>query len=151
MNLKEQLLSDIKTAMKAGNQEELTTLRGLSSVVKNAEIAKQMKAGASATLTDEEITTALLTEAKKRKDAINQFTTGGRPELAEGEQKELAIIQRYLPKQLSAEETEAEVSRIMAASGATDFPTAIKAVMAELKGKADGQVITTIIKKKLGQ
>lgn len=149
MALKDQIMADVKTAMKAGNQEELTTLRGLTSVLKNAEIAKQMKAGATATLTDEEATNALLTEAKKRKDAINQFTTGGRPELAANEQKELALIQRYLPKQLSAEETEAAVTRIMTASGSTEFGVVMKAVMAELRGKADGQLITDIIKKKL--
>ncbi len=149
MALKDQLMADVKTAMKAGNHEELTTLRGLTSVLKNAEIAKQMKAGATATLTDEEATSALLTEAKKRKDAITQFTAGGRPELAANEQKELALIQRYLPKQLSAEETEAEVLRIMTTSGSTEFGVVMKAVMAELRGKADGQLITDIIKKKL--
>ncbi len=149
MALKDQLMADVKTAMKAGNHEELTTLRGLTSVLKNAEIAKQIKAGATATLTDEEATSALITEAKKRKDAITQFTAGGRPELAANEQKELALIQRYLPKQLSAEETEAEVLRIMTTSGSTEFGVVMKAVMAELRGKADGQLITDIIKKKL--
>jgi uncharacterized protein len=149
MALKEQLMADIKTAMKAGNSEELTTLRGLSAVVKNAEIAKQMKAGVTATLTDEEIISVISTEAKKRKDAINAFTTGGRPELAQGEQKELLIVQRYLPKQLTADETAAAVEKILTASGAKDFPSAMKAVMAELKGKVDGAAVTEIIKKKL--
>jgi uncharacterized protein len=147
MALKEQLMADIKTAMKAGNSEELTTLRGLSAVVKNAEIAKQMKA--TATLTDEEIISVISTEAKKRKDAINAFTTGGRPELAESEQKELLIVQRYLPKQLTADETAAAVEKILTASGAKDFPGAMKAVMAELKGKVDGAAVTEIIKKNL--
>jgi uncharacterized protein YqeY len=150
MTLKEQLMNDVKTAMKAGAHDELTTLRGLTSVLKNAEIAKQMKEGASAVLSDDEAVLALLTEAKKRKDAINQFTTGGRPELAENEQKELALIQRYLPKQLSAEETAAAVDRIMAATGLKEFGPLMKAVMTELRGKADGQMITDIIKKKLG-
>lgn len=149
--LKDQLMADIKTAMKAGNQSELTTLRGLSSVLKNAEIAKQMKAGASATLTDEEGMSVLLTEAKKRKDAMAAFATGGRPELATQEEAELAIVQRYLPKQLSAEETAQAVERILSSSGATDFPTAMKAVMAELRGKADTTAITEIIKKKFGK
>jgi uncharacterized protein YqeY len=150
MTLKEQLMNDVKTAMKAGAHDELTTLRGLTSVLKNAEIAKQMKVGASAVLTDEEAVLALLTEAKKRKDAINQFTTGGRAELAENEQKELLLIQRYLPKQLSAEETAEAVDRIMATTGLKEFGPLMKAVMTELRGKADGQLITDIIKKKLG-
>ncbi len=151
MALKDQLMTDIKTAMKAGNQSELTTLRGMSSVLKNAEIAKQMKNGASATLTDEEAMNIILTEAKKRKDAMTQFTAGGRPDLAENEQKELVIVQRYLPKQLTGEETAKEVERILAASGAQDFPAAIKAVMAELRGKADTTAITEMLKKKFGK
>lgn len=149
--LKDQLMADIKTAMKAGNQSELTTLRGLSSVLKNAEIAKQMKAGASATLTEEENMNVLLTEAKKRKDAMLAFSTGGRPELATQEEAELAIVQRYLPKQLTAEETTQAVERILTSSGASDFPNAMKAVMAELRGKADATIITEIIKKKFGK
>lgn len=148
MALKDQLMTDIKAAMKAGNSAELTVLRGLSAVLKNAEIAKQMKNGASATLSDEEGMNVFLTEAKKRKDSIAAFTET-RPEMAENEKVELAIIQRYLPTQLSAAETEQEVEKILAASGAKDFPTAIKAAMAALKGKADGKLITEIIKKKL--
>lgn len=150
MAVKDQILADIKTAMKAGDPAKLTVLRGVSSSLKNAEIAKQVKAGASATLTDDEAMAVLLTEAKKRKDSIQAFTDAGRPELAQGEQAELAILQAYLPQQLSAEETERAVEKILAASGAKDFPTAIKAAMAELKGKADGKLITEILKKKLG-
>ena len=149
--IKDQLMTDIKTAMRAANHEELTTLRGLSAVLKNVEIAKQMKAGASAVLTDEESMSALLTEAKKRKDAIAAFTTGGRPELAANEQKELALVQRYLPKQLSTEETTKEIERIIAESRATDFPSAMKAVMAQLRGKADSSIITETIKQKFGK
>ena len=149
--IKDQLMTDIKTAMRAANHEELTTLRGLSAVLKNAEIAKQMKAGASAVLTDEESVNALLTEAKKRKDAIAAFTTGGRPELAANEQKELALVQRYLPKQLSTEETIKEIERIIAESHATDFPSAMKAVMAQLRGRADSGLITETIKQKFGK
>lgn len=148
MAFKDQLSTDIKTAMKAGNSAELTVLRGLSAVLKNAEIAKQMKNGASATLTDEEGMGALMTEAKKRKDSIAAFAET-RPEMAEAEKQELAVIQRYLPAQLSAEDTEKEVSRIMTASGLKEFGPLMKAVMAELRGKADGQMITDIIKKKM--
>ncbi len=148
MNLKEQLIADIKTAMKAGETDKLTVLRGVSSALKNAEIAKQMKAGASATLTDEEMLSVMMAEAKKRRDSIAAFATT-RPELAESEKKELEILQVYLPKQLSREEIEQAVSRIMASSGLKEFGPLMKAVMTELKGKADGQTITDIIKKKL--
>jgi len=149
MTLKEQIAADIKAAMKAGEQDKLTLLRGVSSALKNAEISKQMKQGASATLTDEEMLGVVNTEAKKRKDSITAFTSAARPELAANEQKELEILQTYLPKQLSATETEAAVARIVTSSGLKEFGPLMKAVMAELKGKADGQMITDIIKKKL--
>lgn len=150
MPIKEQVMADIKNAMKAGNQAALTVLRGVNSSLKNAEIAKQVKAGASATLTEDEALAVLLTEAKKRKDSIKAFTDAGRPELAENEQRELEVLQAYLPKQLSPAEVEEAVARIMAASGLTEFGPLMKAVMAELKGKADGALITEILKKKLG-
>ena len=149
MNFKEQLLADIKTAMKAGEADKLTVLRGVSSSLKNAEIAKQMKAGASATLTDEEMLSVVMSEAKKRRDSITAFTES-RPELAANEQKELEILQAYLPKQLSEAETEKEIDRLMAESGLKEFGPLMKVVMASLKGKADGQLITNIIKRRLG-
>lgn len=148
MNLKEQIAADIKTAMKAGEADKLTVLRGVSSSLKNTEIAKQMKSGASATLTDEEMLAVVMTEAKKRRDSIAAFATT-RPELAEGEKKELEILQIYLPKQLSRDEVEQVIDRSIASSGLKEFGPLMKVVMAELKGKADGQLITDIIKKKL--
>ena len=149
MNLKEQLTADIKAAMKTGETEKLTVLRGVSSSLKNAEIAKQMKVGASAMLTDEEMLSAVMAEAKKRRDSIAAFAAT-RPELAENEKKELEILQVYLPKQLTRDEVEQAVGRIMTSSGLKEFGPLMKAVMAELRGKADGQTITDIIKKKLG-
>jgi hypothetical protein len=149
MTLKEQLMNDIKAAMKAGASDELTTLRGLSSVLKNAEIAKQMKAGASAVLTDEEGVNALLTEAKKRKDAMVAYQAASRPELVAKEQSELVLVQRYLPAQISAADAEKEIDRIIAESGVKEFGPLMKLAMASLRGKADGQMITDLIKKKL--
>jgi uncharacterized protein YqeY len=149
MNLKEQIMNDIKAAMKAGETDKLTVLRGVNSSLKNAEIAKQMKAGASATLTDEEMLAVVTGEAKKRRDSIAAFTNAARPELAAGEQAELVILQAYLPKQLSSVEVEQAVDRIMSSSGLKEFGPLMKAVMAELKGRADGQMITDLIKKKL--
>lgn len=148
MNLKEQIMTDIKTAMRAADSAKLTVLRGVNASIKNAEIAKQMKQGASATLTNEEMLAVVATEAKKRKDSIAAFATT-RPELAENEKAELEMLQVYLPKQLSAAEVETAVDRIMASSGLKEFGPLMKAVMAELKGKADGQMITELIKKKL--
>ncbi len=164
MTLKERISADIKAAMKAsagggqaGESGKLTTLRGLIAVLNNKAIEKRTKAaqggqaGKDEALTDEEVTNALLTEAKKRKESIEVFKNGGRADLAENEAKELLIIQEYLPKQLSSEETQAAVEAILAKINAKEFGPAMKAVMAELRGKADAALVTEIVKKKFGQ
>lgn len=140
----------MKTAMKAGDSGKLTTLRGLISVLNNKGIEKRAKTGTEEPMTDEEVTTALLTEAKKRKESIEVFKTGGRPELAENEAKELAVIQEYLPKQLSAEETTKAVTEIISKAGSKEFGPVMKMVMAELRGKADAALVTELVKKQLG-
>lgn len=140
----------MKTAMKAGDSSKLMTLRGLISVLNNKSIEKRAKTGTEEPMTDEEVTNALLTEAKKRKESMEVFKTGGRPELAENEAKELAVIQEYLPKQLSAEETTKMVTEIVNKAGSKEFGPVMKMVMAELRGKADAALVTEIVKKKLG-
>jgi len=148
MPLKDQILTDIKTAMKGGDQFSLTILRGISASIKNAEIAKQTKQGIEASIADEEVLAVISNEAKKRRDSITAYTTAGRDELAETEQKELLIIQKYLPTQLTAEEVATAVTRIQGATGANDFISLMKAAMAELKGKADGSLVAEAVKKK---
>src|SRR3989338_3249784 len=106
MNLKDQIMTDLKTAMKSGEQARLTVLRGLLSTFNNKAIEKRAKSGKEETLTDDEILSCLMTEAKKRKDSIALYTQGNRADLAASEKQELEIIQAYLPKQLSKEETE---------------------------------------------
>jgi hypothetical protein len=146
--LKEQITADIKVAMKAGDSAKLTVLRGLSSVISNKTLEKRSKTGdANTALTDEEILTALGTEAKRRKESATAFVAGGRQDLADNELAELKMIQVYLPVQMTAEETEVAVNKILATTGLKEFGPAMKAVMAELRGKADSQIITSIIKK----
>lgn len=151
MALKDQITLDMKAAMKSGEAAKLSVLRGLTSVLNNRTIEKKAKTGdANAALTDEEATQALMTEAKKRKESAEAFKTGGRQDLADNELSELAIIQAYLPKQMDKAETEAAVLKILEAGKFTEFGPAMKAVMAELRGKADSAVITEIIKRHFG-
>jgi len=148
--LQEKITQDIKEAMKAGNAEKLSVLRMVMSALNNKKIEK----GKDAVLTDEEALQVLSREAKKRKESIDIFVKGGRPELAEKEKSELAIVEAYLPKQMSKEEVAAEVEKIIVtlrqAQGDIVFNNIMKAVMAELKGKADGKIISEIVKEKLG-
>ncbi len=146
MTLQEKIMSDIKEAMKAGNSEKLGVLRMLNSAMKNKAIEK----GKDAVLTDEEAMQVISKEAKKRKESILAFEQGGRPELAEGEKKELAILEVYLPKQMSREEAAVKVEKIL--SGIADKSNAglvMKAVMQEMKGKADGKMVSELVKEKL--
>jgi uncharacterized protein YqeY len=150
MTTKEQINADIKAAMKEGNSEKLTVLRGLIACLNNKAIEKRAKTGKEETLTEDEMMSALMTEAKKRKDAIALYQQGGREDLAAGEKNELAIISAYLPQQMSAQETEQAVDKILASLSVKEFGPAMKEVMKELKGKADAAVVTDLVKKKLG-
>ncbi len=148
MSLKDKLGEELKTALRSGDQFKVDVLRLLNSAIHNQEIAKKSKTG-SGELTDEEVTAVLGIEAKKRRESIEVFRKGNRSDLAGKEEKELEIIQNYLPQQLSPEETEKAVKEILERSGAKDFGGAMKAVMAELKGKIDGKLTSEIIKKYL--
>src|SRR3989344_3550659 len=108
--LQEKITQDIKEAMKAGNAEKLGVLRMLSSSLKNKAIEK----GKDAVLTDEEATQVLSREAKKRKESVEAFEKGGRPDLAEKEKTELALIEVYLQKQMSREGVVSMVEKVLA-------------------------------------
>lgn len=147
MPLEQKLKEDLKNAMKAGDSARVGVFRMLNSALQNRRIEK----GKDAVLSDEEVMEVLRREQKKRKESVEAFEKGGRPELAENEKSELAIIEVYLPKQMSREETAAAVEKILA--GMADKSNAglvMKAVMQELKGKAEGKLISEIVKEKLG-
>jgi uncharacterized protein YqeY len=150
MGLKEQISEEIKAAMKMPDKTRLETLRTLRAVLMEREIEKR---GSGTGVTPDDEMAVMMSAAKKRKESIEQFEKGGRPELAEQERKELAIIQEYLPKQLLTGDIETIVDQVMkeiGASGPGDFGKLMPAVMKQLKGKADGRVIQDIVKKKLG-
>ncbi len=140
-------MSDLKEAMKAGNAEKVGLLRMLNSALKNKAIEK----GKDATLTEDDEMQVLLREAKKRKESVEAFMTGGRADLADKEKAELAIIEEYLPKQMSREEAAALVDKILAGvADKSNTGLVMKAVMAEMKGKADGKMVSELVKEKLG-
>ncbi len=145
MNLKEKINSDLKEAMKAGNKVRLTTIRSIRALILEFE-----KSGADRELTKEEELGLITGAAKKRKDSIEQFKNAGRIDLAENEEKELAILSEYLPKQLTDEELEEELRNIATEIGATskaDFPKLMPLAAKTLKGKADGRKIKEIVDK----
>lgn len=143
--LKDQILADLKNAMIAKQQLELDTLRMLKARIMNEEIAKGKE------FSDEELVSIVSSEVKRRKDSVQAYTEGGRPELAEKEQQEIAVLQKYLPEQLSEEEVRKVVEETLAGQTLTsaDFGKAMGMLMPKLKGKAPGDVISKILKEKL--
>ncbi len=141
-----ELKEAIKDAMRAKDQVKLSVLRGLSAAATNEAITKGK--GPDAMLTDDELLSVILRASKQRKDSIEQFVAGGRPELAEGEKAELAIIEAMLPAQMSREEIAAAAKAKAAEMGVTDKTGANKLMgmlMKDLKGKADGTVVKEIV------
>lgn len=148
--LKEKITSDLKSAMKSADQATVGVLRLLISAFNNKSIEKKGK-GQSDVLTDEDVMQILMSEAKKRKESMEIFTKGNRPDLAGKEKTELEIIQRYLPKQMSREEVEKAVEEILKKSGSKEIGPAMKEVMKELRGKADSAMVSELVKEKLSK
>ena len=150
MGLKEQIGEDIKTAMKAKDKVRLQTVRGIKKAILEKEVELRPKGQDS--LTPEQEIELLSQQAKQRRDSIEQFTNAGRDELADKEKQELAIIETYLPEQVSDAEIESIVDRLIADSGAStmkDLGKVMGPAMKELKGKADGKKIQELVKSKL--
>ncbi|MGD0590022.1 MAG: GatB/YqeY domain-containing protein [Bacteroidota bacterium] len=149
MALTEIINEDLKAAMKSGDSVKLNTIRSI-----RAQMIELSKRGTGTSITPEEEMTALLAAAKKRKEAIEMYEKAGRNDLADQEKRELDIISTYLPKQISREEVEAIIKKIIGNIGATsskDFGKVMPVAMKELKGKIDGKVIQEVVKQQLGE
>ena len=148
MSLKLQIDQDIKKAMLAKNKEELEALRSIKSLILLAETEK----GGSGEVAAEAEMKLLIKAAKQRKESADIFTQQNRPDLAEKELNQLDVINRYLPKQLSEEEITLELKKIIESVGAKS-PAEMGKVMGiatkQLAGKADGKMISELVKKLL--
>ncbi|HQJ45775.1 MAG TPA: GatB/YqeY domain-containing protein [Ignavibacteriaceae bacterium] len=143
MSLKDKINNDLKEAMKSGDKTRLAVVRSIRALILEFE-----KSGVRRDLNNEDELQMLTTAAKKRKDSIEQFRNAGRNDLADQEEAELKILQEYLPKQLNEDEIKAEVARLASQIGAKskeDFPKLMPLVMKELKGKADGKIVKSIV------
>ena len=148
MSLKQQIDSDIKSAMLAKNKEELTALRSIKSLILLAETEK----GASGDVSSDVESKLLMKAAKQRKESAEIFQKEGKAELAEKELAELEVISRYLPKQLTEEEVTAELKKTIeqvGAKGPQDMGKVMGVATKQLAGKADGKLISELVKKLL--
>ena len=147
MSAQERLSAEIKAAMLAKDADRLSALRLLKSAVGYAQIERKTD-----NLSDADFITVVQREVKKRRDSIEQFEKGGRPELANRERHEVTILETFLPTPLSAEELEHMVNAAIHEIGATskkDMGPVIKAVQAKTAGRADGKTISALVSKLL--
>lgn len=147
MDLKQKILEDMKTAMKAQQADRLSAIRMLQAAVKNREIELR-----PATINDQEILGVVKRLVKQRKDSIEQYENAARPDLAEKEKLELKIIEEYMPQQMSAEQVTQIVNEVIASMGATSMKqmgAVIKEVQARTSGSADNKIISELVKSKL--
>jgi uncharacterized protein YqeY len=149
MDLTEKINTDLKVAMKSGDSIKLNTIRSI-----RTKIIELSKRGTGSSITQEDELKILLSEAKKRKEAIEMYQKAGRTDLSDQEQRELEIINEYLPKQMSKEEAGDIVKKIISEVGALsakDLGKVMPVVMKELKGKIDGKVVQELVKEQLGE
>lgn len=150
MSIKEQIFEDLKTAMKAKEQDRLRVLRSLKAKLMEKEIEE--RTGGEAQLSDESALQVLTKAAKQRKESIDQFEQGGREDLAANERMELEIIEAYLPEMMSEDEVRKIVKEKISAMGATgpqDMGKVMGPLMGQLKGKADGSLVSKLVKEEL--
>ncbi len=144
--LKQRILDDVKTAMRAKDKPRLGTLRLITAAIKQREVDERIE------LDDTQVLTILDKMIKQRRDSISQFEQAGRAELAEQEQREIEVIQDYLPEGLNDEEITAMIDEAISATGATAMQDMGK-VMGQLKpkmqGRADMGKVSGLVKQKL--
>lgn len=146
MNLLEKIEADLKNSMKAGDGVRAQTLKMLKSDLSY----ESKKTGKE--LTDDQMLEVVSRAAKRRRDSIKEFQKGGRQDLVDGETVELAIVEEYLPRQLTEEDIDRHITDKLAAMGEIsqkDTGRVMGEIMKELKGKADGSVVKAILSKKL--
>ena len=147
MGLRETIDTDIKSALKSGAKDRLSALRMLSAALKNKQIDKRRQ------LTEEEIVETVRYLIKQRRDSIELFAKGGRQDLVDKETAEVGVLEAYLPQQLSPEELEVMVRDAVAktgAQGAKDMGKVMKAILPMIGGRADGKLVSELVKKTLG-
>ena len=151
MALKEQISNDMKTALLGGNRFEGDTLRNLKAAILNEEVAQNKR---DTGLEDSEIESIIAREVKKRRESISMFEANGRPELAESEKAEIAVIETYLPQQMNEAELKALIEAKVAelgVSGPQGMGQVIGAVKAQVGNAADGAMIARLTKDALNK
>ncbi len=147
MRLRDKISADLTAAMKSKEAERLSVLRMMKAAIRNKEIDARQE------LEDPQAMQVLVGLIKQHKDSVEQFTKGGRPELAAKESAEIKIIEEYLPAAVSDEEIDKAVEEAIRETGVTsvkDMGKVMKALMPHVAGRADGKMVSEVVKEKLG-
>ncbi len=147
-DLRAQLREDLKTAMRARDVVRRETIRLLEAAIQNAEIERR------GPLAEADLLALIQRQIKQRQDSGDQFRAGNRPDLAEREEQEMAVLQQYLPAQLSRQDVEAAARAVIArvgASGPREKGKVMAPLMQELRGKADGGLVNAVVTDLLGE
>ena len=147
--LRERLDSDLKDAQRAKDELKLNTIRAIKSAVKYKEVE-----AANKVLDEPAIIAVIITQIKQRRDAASEYKAANRIDLAEKEEKEIALLQVYLPPQLTSEQLSAEIAKAVTEAGAKsmkDLGNVMKIVTPRLKGQAEGKAISDEVKLQLGK
>jgi uncharacterized protein YqeY len=151
MDLRDQLMDDLKEAMRQRDERRKTTIRSVIAAIKKAETELD-SSGERVSLDDEDILAIIAKQAKQRQESITEYQRGGREDLVAEEEAELAILQTYLPRQLTREEIETEARQVIAEIGAgspRDMGKVMKPLMARLRGRADGKEVNQVVRELL--
>ena len=150
MSLEQKIMTDLKTAMLAKDEKSLRGLRAIKAAILLAKTSE----GAGGELKEDDEVKLLQKLVKQRKDSLEIYQQQKRTDLAQKEQEEIEVIEKFLPKQLSAEELQLEIKKIIAETGATssaDMGRVMGAATKKLSGKADGKTISATVKELLGK
>jgi uncharacterized protein YqeY len=149
MTLEERLDADLKDAMKSGDTTRKLAIRAVKTAITEAKVS-----GTEAkTVNDADVLAIITKQVKQRRDSIIEYNKGGRPDLAAQEQAEIAVLEVYLPKQLSEAEIRERAQAVIAELGVTDmkgFGSVMKRLSADLRGIADGQIVNRVVRDLLG-
>ncbi|MDJ0711118.1 MAG: GatB/YqeY domain-containing protein [Woeseiaceae bacterium] len=147
MSLKDQITQDMKSAMKAGDKDRLKVVRLMLAAIKQVEVDKRIE------LDDADVLSVLDKMVKQRRDSVEQFEKGNREDLATIERDEIAVLEKYLPEQLSADDLVALVDEVIAATGAAsmkDMGKVMGQIKARAAGRADMGAVSATVKERLG-
>lgn len=160
--LKEKIQKDLNDALRSGDQLKRLVLGMAANSIKNKELAKRAQFSKTISnideletksrLNDEEVIETIASEIKKRREAIEQFSAGGRAELAQKEKMEMEILLGYMPRQISQAEIKSEIDKVIKEVGAKDIKDmgkVIGLVMAKVRGRADGDMVSRLVKESL--